>query len=165
MMERLHNIKTCETRVSTMRGTFCLFDHYFLAIDDTEYHLGYYPKGTYLPKGTTKNSKLTKVEQICELCYIKLIINIETGKYKRDFNFFPFINCETLTHGFSIQSLLILSVPFAYSLLYLCKPICALILLLVTIILLLWTSKYVSSRIHYSKCVHLHSTNIYSKNP
>src|ERR1700684_3178980 len=92
-----------EIYIQSQHYFYGLIDHYFLVIDDVEYHLGKYKKGTVLPKGTTKGSHLMETKTICEDCYLKIQTNHVLKEYTRMWSLFPIINCETVTTGFSLS--------------------------------------------------------------
>lgn len=145
-----------EIRSRIIRSSFGLFDHYFIVIDDYEYHLGGYRGKVMMPKGATINSNLCCLRTICDRCYAKIMYNIESGEYdKLLYKFFPFINCETFTCGISTQSLFVLTLPFVGTLLFYKKFLLTIILLLFALVILLWHSKYTLSRTTRSECEHV----------
>lgn len=144
-----------EIRSRIIRSSLGLFDHYFLIIDDYEYHLGGYRGRVKMSKGTTINSNLCSLRTICSHCYAKILYNIEIGEYDKLFKFFPLVNCETLVCGISIQSLFVFTVPFVFVLLFYGKFLLAVILFLLAVTVLLWHSKYTLSRITKTRCDHM----------
>lgn len=147
--------RVVEIRARAIRSSLGLFDHYFMIAGDYEYHLGGYRGKVKMPKGTTVNSNLCDVRSLCRYCYAKIMYNIESGEYDKLFRFFPFINCETLTCGISTQALFVLTLPFVFVLSYYGKLLLAVILFLITLVVLLWSSKYKLSRTLRSRCKHL----------
>lgn len=147
---------TIEVRCQAMRKTFGLFDHYFLVFNGYEYHSGWYKRGKILKDGTTKGSHLISLRKICKTCYYKIIAEFYVKEDLRIFNaYFPFINCETICMGISIQSLLFLTIPFICVLVVKGYFLYAIIFLLISIILVLVHSKYRFSRTTKTKCDHL----------
>lgn len=144
-----------EIRSRAIRSSMGLFDHYFIIVDEYEYHLGGYRGKVKMPKGTTVNSNLCNLRSVCRHCHAKIMYNIESGEYDKLFKFFPFINCETLACGISTQALFVLPVPFVCGLLYYGKVLLAIVLLLSTLVVLLWSSKYRLSKTLQSRCEHL----------
>lgn len=133
-----------------------LIDHYFLVIDDYEYHLGIYRKGRTLPFGTTKNAHLVTSRKICSTCFKMLWANLEKNEDSRMIWLFPFINCESLTIGCSLQILILINIPLSIVLFYKGYFVYGIIaLMLIMIVILLW-SRYVNSKKPTIKyCKHL----------
>lgn len=151
---------TVEVRCRAMRSTLGLLDHYFLVLGDLEYHMGYYKKGSVLPVGTTKSSHLVCIKRMCVDCYTKIITNYNLREDKRLFNYYPIINCETLSTGISVQSLAFFSLPFIAALLVNGRILYALLLLMFTIAAFLAYGKFVFSRTETHVCRHLTSKPI-----
>lgn len=149
------NFKRVEYRCQAQSSSFGLIDHYFLVIDDKEYHLGFYRKGNVLPKGTTKGSHTIAVKDLCTLCCTKLFANLKLQEDKRLIAYFPFLNCETLATGFSVQSLGFLSIPLILILLVKGLFLYALLVLLSTFVILLCYSKFTYCRTKQTTCKHL----------
>lgn len=147
-----------EVRCQAMKNTLGLFDHYFIVINNVEYHMGYYSKGAILPVNSTKGWHLVTVKEVCADCYQKIIETFCLGEDKRLFSFYPFINCETLTTGFSVQSLIFLLIPISTYLVYYKLYNILIYVILITICLILAYSKYVFSRTNYLRCKHLYIT-------
>lgn len=135
--------------------SYGLFDHYFLVIKDTEYHLGEYPKGTKLPVGTTKNSSILYNIEYCKDCYNKLLLDIETQEHKRLFSFFPFVNCETLATGLSIQSINLWFFPIIVYCLCSQRFLLAILIFLLCLLLQVVYSKYQMIGVRKKKCEHI----------
>lgn len=155
-VESIEEYYTIEVRCQAMRKTFGLFDHYFLVFNGYEYHSGWYKRGKILKDGTTKGSHLISLRKICKTCYYKIIAEFYVKEDLRIFNaYFPFINCETICMGISIQSLLFLTIPFICVLVVKGYFLYAIIFLLISIILVLVHSKYRFSRTTKTKCDHL----------
>lgn len=148
--------KLIEIRSRVIRSSLGLFDHYFIVVDDHEYHLGGYRGKVKMPKGSTVNSNLYNLRTVCGRCYTKIMYNIESGEYDKLFKFFPFVNCETLTCGISTQALFILPLPAVCVFLYYNKVLLALVLLLSLFVILLWSSKYKLSKTTQSWCEHIY---------
>ncbi|AQN78564.1 ACH96134.1 Ac81-like protein [Kallithea virus] len=147
---------TIEVRCQAMRKSFGLFDHYFLVIKGKEYHAGWYARGMVLDEGTTKGAHTVSVQNICKMCYDKIFAEFYVREDLRIFNaYFPFINCETICMGFSIQSLAFLIIPFVCTFIAKGLFLYAILLILVTIVLFLIYSKYQFSRTVRTKCSHL----------
>lgn len=155
-----------EYRVQAMRKTFGLVDHYYLVIDDKEYHAGQYKPGKVLPINTTKGYHIVSVMDVCDACYNKIVVDLQLEEDVRMFSYFPLLNCETLCFGFSLQSLPIYCIPFLALLLWRGCILYAVVLLLVIMLILLIRSKYVFSRTHKIRCKHLieNSTDTNLKN-
>ncbi|AYP97968.1 Ac81 [Mauternbach virus] len=147
---------TIEVRCQAMRKTFGLFDHYFIVVNGYEYHSGWYRQGKILKHGTTKGSHLISIRKICNVCYYKMIAEFYVKEDLRIFNaYFPFINCETICMGISVQSLLFLTIPFICVFVVKGCFLYALIFLLISIVCVLIYSKYQFSRTTKTKCNHL----------
>lgn len=153
-IEKLPAYKRIELRCQATKKSYGLLDHYFYVIDDTEVHMGTYKKGKILPKGTTKGSHIAAFYDICKACYDKIILDLSLNDDIRLFNYFPILNCESLCTGFSIQSAMIISVPFIIILLIKGLYLWAIILLLASIVCLLAYSKYMFSHTFTKNCVH-----------
>lgn len=134
-----------------------LVDHYFLLVDDEfEYHPGMYGRGNVLPGGTTEGAHVVERRDICRMCYEKLMIDFSLLEDRRLMStYYPFLNCETLVTGISVQSLHALALPFVVGLLCRGKWLYAVALLLAAVVSLLAYSKYVFSRTRRTRCQHL----------
>lgn len=133
-----------------------LIDHYYVVDGENEIHPRGFKPGEILPKGSTKGAHLVSVNTICDKCYNELMAIFKLKEDVRLFNsFFPFLNCETLCKGFSIQSLAFIAIPFVIVLIIKGLFLWALVLFLATLIALLIYSKYVFSRTIKTKCKHL----------
>lgn len=146
---------TVEIHVQALRNTFGLVDHYFLIIGDWEYHMGYYPKGSVIPRGTTKGSHCTEIKQLCNDCFLKLEMIYNLKEDKRMFGLYPLINCETMCMGISIQALGLTIVPLITLLLFVKQYSLFLILILLVIVVHYTFSKYNFSKCKKTKCKHL----------
>lgn len=147
---------TVEVRCQALRRTWGLIDHYFLVIGEHEYHVGgSYSKGAVLPIGTTKGAHTISIKTVCSACYTRTVESYRLCEDRRLFNFYPIVNCETLSTGLSLQALASLVVPFVLNLLSLGLVLWAVILTLCTVVLLLASSKYAFSRTAKLKCRHL----------
>lgn len=144
-----------EIRCQALKSTMGFVDHYFLVVEDLEYHMGYYKKGSILPLGTTKGSHTVCVKNLCDQCYDKIAADYNLREDKRLFGYYPLINCESLSTGLSLQSLAILALPFVFTLIAFGRLVYALVLTLVVLLLVLSYSKYVFSRSSTYTCPHL----------
>lgn len=144
-----------EVRCQALKRTWGLIDHYFLVIGEYEYHMGWYSKGSILPAGTTKGAHVVSVKTICRACYTKIVENYNLREDKRLFDYYPLVNCETLSTGLSVQALSFLVLPFVFSLLLAGRLVWAVMLTLAALIFSLMCSKYVFSRTTKYKCRHL----------
>lgn len=144
-----------EIRVRATKSSFGLIDHYYMILNDQEYHPGCYAKGSILPKDTTKGYHVAAIRTICQTCYDKIILNFNAREDKRIWSLYPFLNCESFSTGFSIQSLGLLAAPLIGMLIYQKKYIVAVIVLLLCLIAHLSISKFTFSRTFRGKCSHL----------
>lgn len=159
MSEPVVAYKVIELRCQATKKSLGLFDHYFYVIDDQEVHMGVYRKGKILPKNTTKGSHISTYYEICKVCYDKIYLNLLSKEDVRLFStYFPMLNCESLCTGFSIQSALVLAIPFIVGLVMKGLYLWAIILFLTAIIVLLMNSKYTFSRTNEKKCSHLEAS-------
>lgn len=147
--------KTIEICCVSLKNTLGLIDHYFLTIDDFEYHLGFYKKGLVLPKGTTKGSHIICIKRICYDCLKKFNHDFENKEFQRLFYFYPFINCESLVTGISVQIICLLHLSVAIVLFLNKKYLLTVIVILILLCISLLFSKYNFSRTMKSKCKHL----------
>lgn len=148
--------KTIEIKCQAMKKTFGLFDHYFMVIDGVEYHTGAYSGGKILKDGQTKGAHTTSVRKVCKMCYDKIIAEFYVKEDLRLFNtYFPFINCESICEGFSVQSLLFFTIPFICLGIANGNFILVVIIILVSFLFVLMYSKYKFSRTHKNQCSHL----------
>lgn len=142
--------------IRASKNVFGLIDHFFMKIDNFEYHPGFYKSGNILPSGTSNGLHVIETRQVCRLCLIKLILDFKMHEDRRISTWYPFLNCESLTTGISVQSLvLISSLPVIIALIILKRFICLLFFVMLMLIILLLYSKYLYSRSKYSKCPHL----------
>lgn len=149
------DVYTVEIRCQALKRAWGLIDHYFLVIGDYEYHMGWYSKGSILPVGTTAGAHVVTVKSVCYTCYLKIIENYNLREDKRLFDYYPLINCETLSTGLSVQALAILVLPFVFTLLLQGHILWAIILALASLVFFLTCSKYVFSRTTKRTCRHL----------
>lgn len=147
-----------EYRCRAIKNTLGIFDHYFLVIGDHEIHMGFYQTGKILPKNTTKGAHIVAEKELCELCYNKIIADINLKEDVRLIAYYPLLNCETLATGFSIQSLAFLSLPIIFCCLIKGLLFYACLVVLCTILVILMYSKYVYSRTNKLKCFHLENS-------
>jgi len=101
-----------EIRVRPMVRFFGLFDHYFMIIDGNEYHPIWYRHGQVLPLGFTTDAHVACRKRICDGCYNKLIQSIRAREDDRMAKFYPWLNCETISMGISVQAMSFLAIPF-----------------------------------------------------
>lgn len=146
---------TVEVRCQALKRTWGLIDHYFLVIGEYEYHMGRYSKGSILPVGTTKGAHVVSVKTMCRACYTKIVENYNLREDKRLFDYYPLVNCETLSTGLSVQAISFLVLPFVFTLLLLGHLLWAVLLTLAALVFFLMCSKYVFSRTTEHKCRHL----------
>lgn len=147
---------TVEVRCQALRRTWGLIDHYFLVIGEHEYHMGgSYSKGAVLPIGTTKGAHTISIKTVCAACYTRTVDGYRLREDRRLFNFYPIVNCETLSTGLSLQAVSSLAVPFVIYLLSIGSILWAVILTLCTVVVFLASSKYAFSRTVRLKCRHL----------
>lgn len=144
-----------EVRVQALRRTFGIIDHYYLVIEGMEYHPGYYKRGNFLPLGTTANYHVVARRRVCLDCYNKIIADFNLREDKRIGSFYPFLNCESLATGFSLQSLGFLAVPFVAGFLLLGRFLLAVVTFLLALLYLLLVGKYTISRTVRARCRHL----------
>lgn len=145
-----------EYRCRAIRAACGLFDHYFIVVDNYEIHWGSYKLGRILPDGTTKNSHLIARKRVCVECYNKLMTTIKSHDDKRLNQYYPLLNCETLTMGFSIQALIVTVSLFVIGILVMrFQILLAIILFLLAILSLLLYSKYLYSRTKHLTCKHI----------
>lgn len=151
---RTHDI---EIHCQAMKSTMGLFDHYFIVIDNMEYHMGLYQKGALIPLGSTKGSHLITIRTICDQCYRRIVMKYNAQEDRRmALKYYPIINCETLVMGMSVQVVLItLVLPFL--ILLICKGliIYSILLFVLTLTLQLWYSKSLYCSSTKTLCVHL----------
>ena len=147
---------TINIKCQALRKSFGLIDHYFLEIGENEFHLGFYRKGKILPRGSTKGSHLAVIRKICLSCYERLKIMLEYAEDVRLFDYYPLVNCETLTTGISVQlGLTMCAFPFLAYFCYTKNYTYLMILFLLMLLCVLIHSKYVYSRTVFSHCSHL----------
>lgn len=152
--------ETIEIRCQPMKKTFGIFDHYYFVIQDKEYHFRFTkPKICVHPKNHTVNSHLVTNFNVCKQCYDLILHNIleEKNKIKIIRKYFPFLNCESWTRGFSVQSMGIISLPLVVTLIVKKLYLYAIILFLLIIVMLLSYSKYTLSRTTIQKCIHINT--------
>nr|AHW98244.1 AC81-like protein [Nilaparvata lugens endogenous nudivirus] len=148
-------VHTVEIYCQATKSSFGLINHYFLVIDNYEYHMGYYAKGSVLPFNTPKGAHLVSVKTLCSACYQKIFIDYKLREDKRLFSYYPIINCETLSTGISLQALTLLVIPFIAACIYYGQITYAVILLLLAFIGFLICGKFVFSRSTQFICHHL----------
>lgn len=146
-----------EIRVQALKNTLGLIDHYYMVIDDKEYHPGYYKPGCILPRESTKGYHIAYCRTVCQDCLNQIILNFNLREDKRILSFYPLLNCESLTIGFSVQSVGFCAIPFIVFLLCNGRLLYALLLLLCVVLVLLIHSKYVFSRTTRQRCRHISS--------
>lgn len=144
-----------EYRCRAIKNTFGIFDHYFLVVDNKEIHMGFYRSGKILPINSTKGAHIVAEKKLCAMCYNKIIADINLREDVRLISYYPMLNCETLSTGFSVQSLAFLSLPIAILLLIKGFVLYACLIFLVTLLVLLLYSKFVYSRTVKLKCAHV----------
>lgn len=139
------------------RATFGLIDHYFLMIPmyQLEFHLGIYSRGLILPAGRTVGAHLCGRKLVCDSCFVKLMHDLESGEYNRLIGYFPFVNCETLTTGISVQSIILINSIFVYASFAFGKFKMGFFISVVLLLCLLLFSKYNFSRTYKFKCPHM----------
>lgn len=155
------HLKIC---VQAIKNSFGLMDHWFYIVNDKEHHVGVYYKGSVLPLNTTKGFHVVTEKIICLKCYEKLINFVRYREDKRLFKFYPFINCETLTTGWSIQVVILFLLPLVAVVGFLGYVYWAIILFLCMFVLYLFASKYNFSRTNKSLCKHLKKKGIHYEN-
>lgn len=159
-LQQPHSTRQIEYRVQAMKKTMGLFDHYYLVIGDKEYHPGRYKPGKVLPVNTTKGYHIVSTVSVCDECYNKIVVDLHLEEDIRMFSYFPFMNCETMCFGISIQSLAIYLVPFLVVLLWRGQLFYAIMLVLISLTVLLVRSKYIFSRTVKSHCAHILPTTV-----
>lgn len=137
-----------EIRIRASRRAWGLVDHYFLVINGQEYHPGQYGWGNVLPEGFTKQAHTVAEHMVCRQCHDKIVLNYNCLEDKRLFNFYPFINCETICTGLSLQPFIPLTIApiFLYVLICRRQILLAIVIILITLCLHLSISKYMYSR-------------------
>lgn len=149
-----------EIWAQALKKTFGLIDHYYYVMtakDGTklEYHPGKYPKGQILPNGTTRGGHLVATKLVCQECYNWIVSTFQNEDDARIFQFYPFINCESLTMGLSLQSLFFLAIPFTVVLIVARKIILAIFFAVLSLFCMLLISKYNFSRTQHLQCDHI----------
>lgn len=150
-----------EIRVQALKSTLGLVDHYYMVfVDDgneqaIEYHPGVYSAGCILPAGTTKGYHVAYTKIICSECYNKIILNFNQHEDKRIWSWYPFLNCESMSTGFSVQTMMMLFIPFVLLFLFHGHYMYAVLIFLVGLVLQLAISKYVFSRTSQKRCKHI----------
>lgn len=149
-------VKFIEIRCRASRKYFGLIDHYFYVINGSEYHVGNYKKGKILPINTTKGYHVVSKTSLCDTCHDKIIENYKTKEDNRLFKYYPFINCESLTTGISLQSLLIFgTLPILFISLFKGKFLISILIIFILLTALLMYSKFIYSRTRIDQCSHL----------
>jgi len=148
---------TCfDVYVKAMSNTLGLIDHYYLVIDGVSYHLGFNRR---IAQQHSIPSTHTLVERrlYCTKCTADFFDQLRLNEDRRLFGYYPLVNCESLSVGFSMQSLSLLTgsiiscVVLAKSMnLLLC-----LCVMLLTVLVCLWWGKYVRTRVRKTSCKHL----------
>lgn len=149
-----------EIRVQALKRTLGMIDHYYMVIEDKEYHPGYYKPGCILPRDSTKGYHVAARRLVCRDCLDLIVLNFNLREDKRMLSLYPLLNCESLTVGFSVQSVALCAIPFIGFLLCKGRPMYAALLLLCVIVALLLHSKYVFSRTARQRCNHLAGSNV-----
>lgn len=150
--------KRIQIKCRAINSAYGLFDHYFLAVtNEFELHFGNYKHGKIRAFNYTKNAHVVAERVVCERCYKMLFLDLLFHEDDRILQlYYPFINCETLSMGFSIQScvlcvgLIIISVSLIKGL-----WLVAIIALLLSVVILLLYSKYTYSATKHSQCPHV----------
>lgn len=149
------NERVVEVRVQALKSTLGIIDHYYLVLEGMEYHPGHYKRGNFLPLGSTVNYHVAAKRRLCIDCYNKIIADFNLREDKRIGSFYPFLNCESLATGFSLQSLGFIAVPFVFGFLLLGRMLLAVVTFLVALLYLLLVGKFTISRTVRSRCRHL----------
>lgn len=148
-----------EIRVRALKNTLGIIDHYYMVIDDWEYHPGFYKLGCILPKGSTKGYHVACRRLVCQDCFNLIMLNFNLREDKRMFSLYPVLNCESLAIGFSVQSTAFLVLPFIACLLCVGRILYSCLLFLCVLTTLLMYSKYVFSRTERQRCRHIVRNN------
>lgn len=147
--------KTIEYHCRAIKSSFGILDHYFIVVDNYEIHMGWYRPGKILPKNTTKNSHVVAVKKVCMYCYNKIATNLNTSEDSRLIGYYPFLNCESLSTGFSVQALAFLAIPPLVVLALRMQIFYMFLVLVGTLLFVLLYSKYMYSRTRQKTCKHL----------
>lgn len=112
--------RTVEYWCQAMPKTWGLIDHYFMVIDDKEYHAGTYKPGKILPRNSTKGA-LVSLCTVCDTCYEKILLDYDLNEDDRLYTaYFPLLNCESVCTGFSMQSITLIAIPYVCLLIVSC---------------------------------------------
>lgn len=144
-----------EIRVQALKRTLGVVDHYYMVIGGKEYHPGGYGPGSVLPLGTTKGYHTAVRRQLCRDCFDKIVLDFVLSEDKRIYGYYPFLNCESLSTGISVQSQAFVFVPFVLIQAFRANWKNVLVLLLLALLFVLAASKFVFSRTQRQKCSHL----------
>lgn len=153
-------IRHAETKIELCvraeQKSFGLIDHYFMIFDEFEYHPGFYKSGNILPKGFSKGYHVAAIKRVCRDCLNKIILDYNLSEDRRISNWYPIFNCESLSTGISVQSIIML--VFTPTILISIVKVhftLAIIVLLIGVLCLLFYSKWTFSRTRMLKCEHL----------
>lgn len=145
-----------EICVRASKNAYGLIDHFFMQIENFEYHPGYYKPGNILPKGTTKGLHVIEKRRVCQLCFAKLILDFKMYEDCRISAWYPILNCESLSTGISVQSvLLVAALPVILTLIVLGRFLYLVLFILFVLVTLLFYSKFLYSRCKQTHCRHL----------
>lgn len=149
-------ITTINVCVRAEKMSFGLIDHYFMIIDNFEYHPGFYKSGNILPKGFTKGYHIAAIKRVCSNCLNKLILDFNLYEDRRISNWYPIFNCESLSTGISVQSIItVVFIPTVVFALFRGFYMIAIIIFMLGLVCLLLYSKWTFSRTRNIKCEHL----------
>lgn len=150
------NSTIIELCVRAEKKSFGLIDHYFMIIDNFEYHPGFYKSGNILPKGFSKGYHVVALKRVCDDCLTKIILDYNLSEDRRISNWYPIFNCESLSTGISVQSIITLVfLPTIVISVFKTHYLLAFIIFLIGIICLLFYSKWIFSHTQIIKCLHL----------
>lgn len=147
---------TVELCVRAERLSLGLIDHYFMIFDEFEYHPGFYKSGNILPKGFSKGYHVAAIKRVCRDCLNKIIIDYNLSEDRRISNWYPIFNCESLSTGISVQSIIMLVfTPTILIAMIKAHFVLAIVVLLLGLLCLLFYSKWTFSRTRRLRCKHL----------
>lgn len=150
--EEVYMVEKCIRAEGCVLG---IYDHFFVIIDDYEYHLGTYTLGIKLPKGTTKGYHVYEQVSMCSKCVSSFFKNTKHEFQRLKLYGFPLVNCQTLNDGYSSYLIIIAYAPIICGFLIFNKfYTLALIVFLLAIIIHLASSKYKFSICKKKKCKH-----------
>ena len=152
----MSNVTKVETFLRASKHSWGITDHYWWQFGGSEYHVGTEQQHRIKPANSTLGGHLYSKSYICEQC----LNNLETKlQSKRDIqllqNMYPLVNCESLTTGFSSQSVFLLALVPIIGLVVFHKFCFALLLFLATLVLYLMGSKYAYSKTRTYHCPHI----------